>query len=621
MMTLKKFRVTGFRSINDSGWIDCDDVTTLVGMNEAGKSNVIIALWKLHPARESDEGKIEPLHDMPNKYYAEWRNEPEKHTFISVRFELDNDIKDKLSAMCEYDISEVHYTEITRNFNGGYTVSFLTTAEGHSAKFSDNADARQLAVNEMPSFVYYSNYGNLDAQIYLPHTVKLLKGEKLPGFDNPAKVRTLRVLFEFVNLKAEEILELGKDPAATTQVIKNGMPQQTKTLSQDDITQITKKKEERTTLLNSASFKLTEQFASWWKQGDYTFRLQADGDFFKIWVSDSVRKEEIELERRSTGLQWFLSFFLVFLVESQSAHKGTILLLDEAGLTLHPMAQKDLVAFFENLSHNNQIIHTTHSPFLVDTSNIDRVKAVFVDKEGYTVVSDNLREADDNLNEKSVYAVHAALGLSVSDILLNGCQPIIVEGTSDQFYLNAIKLHLIKEGKLKPSNELIFMPSGGCKSKGVSAITSLVSGRNEELPFIILDSDNTGNSAKKELEGKLYSDCKEKLLSVATFVGFDGSEVEDLIPVELLSVQLNKWFGSSDDDFVPDETKPVVPQIEAFARDNSFELPTGWKVVLAKNVKAQLMKGKIEIPDAVVSKWVLLFGNFIAKPKITRKRN
>ena len=37
MMTLKRFRVTKFRSIMDSGWIDCDDVTSLVGINEAGK--------------------------------------------------------------------------------------------------------------------------------------------------------------------------------------------------------------------------------------------------------------------------------------------------------------------------------------------------------------------------------------------------------------------------------------------------------------------------------------------------------------------------------------------------------------------------------------------------------
>ncbi len=42
----------------------------------------------------------------------------------------------------------------------------------------------------------------------------------------------------------------------------------------------------------------------------------------RIWVSDDKRPEEIELEGRSTGLQWFLSFYLVFLVESADAHAG-----------------------------------------------------------------------------------------------------------------------------------------------------------------------------------------------------------------------------------------------------------------------------------------------------------
>lgn len=61
-MKLDRFRVTHFRSIINSGWIDCDDVTTLVGINESGKSNVLLALWKLNPARG---GQIDPLHDLP----------------------------------------------------------------------------------------------------------------------------------------------------------------------------------------------------------------------------------------------------------------------------------------------------------------------------------------------------------------------------------------------------------------------------------------------------------------------------------------------------------------------------------------------------------------------------
>jgi hypothetical protein len=49
-MEMTKFRVTNFRSINDSGDITIDKVTALVGRNESGKSNLLLALSSLNPA-------------------------------------------------------------------------------------------------------------------------------------------------------------------------------------------------------------------------------------------------------------------------------------------------------------------------------------------------------------------------------------------------------------------------------------------------------------------------------------------------------------------------------------------------------------------------------------------
>ena len=189
--------------------------------------------------------------------------------------------------------------------------------------------------------------------------------------------------------------------------------------------------------MQSASTSLTDKFRNWWKQGEHRFRLEADGDHFRIWVSDDRRTEEIELEGRSTGLQWFLSFYLVFLVESQEGHAGAILLLDEPGLSLHPLAQKDLTDFFDGLAEDN-LMYTTHSPFLVDSDHLERVKAVYVDKSGKTAISSNLRAVEgDQAQGRSIYPVYAALGLSVSDTLLQGANTVLVEGPSDQTYLTA----------------------------------------------------------------------------------------------------------------------------------------------------------------------------------------
>jgi predicted ATP-dependent endonuclease of OLD family len=63
-MRLLRFRVTKFRSVDDSGWIEMDAVTALIGTNESGKTNLLLPLWKLNPAKD---GKISPTSDYPRK--------------------------------------------------------------------------------------------------------------------------------------------------------------------------------------------------------------------------------------------------------------------------------------------------------------------------------------------------------------------------------------------------------------------------------------------------------------------------------------------------------------------------------------------------------------------------
>src|SRR5689334_14226737 len=49
-MHLDLFRVTNFRSIQDSGEVLVSQITALLGRNESGKSNLLRALASLNPA-------------------------------------------------------------------------------------------------------------------------------------------------------------------------------------------------------------------------------------------------------------------------------------------------------------------------------------------------------------------------------------------------------------------------------------------------------------------------------------------------------------------------------------------------------------------------------------------
>lgn len=692
-MKLIKYRVTNFRSVKDSGDIEAGDVAALIGVNESGKTNLLLPLWKLNPARE---GEIQPTSDYPKTMFADIRAKPEEFRFITADFDASS-LRDQLSALTKLDVEQLDVVRVGKYFNGAYDVSFpryipkttiaasdikneltalATTVEQTDALKSeeslrltvvgtvralaesigqdwaiddlnvaikslkkllpdqpaktstivprtqqtidvltewlsqisspapeDTDKVRDLVLKELPKFVYYSNYGNLDSEIYLPHVVQNLQRKDL-GAKEAAKARTLRVLFSFVRLRPKEILELGRDFEDSNN--QNRQP------TADEIAEIAERKRERSILLQAAGTTLTKEFKSWWKQGDYRFRFEADGDHFRIWVSDDRRPEEVELENRSTGLQWFLSFYLVFLVESQGDHQNAILLLDEPGLSLHPLAQRDLSAFFDGLTKTNQILYTTHSPFLVDPDRLDRVRKVYVAEDGSTESSPNLRQSGaDPAQAGAAYAVYSALNLNVAESLLLGCLPVVVEGPSDQHYLTMIKALLIGAGKITPRRELVFPPAGGTKTLRITA--GVLTGRDETLPVVLLDGDHMGARMAAELNTSLYKGEEKKVISTDEFAGFKGSELEDLVPHQRFVDTVDRVLRAPEQQFseVASIGTPIVPQVETWAKRGGIELPPGWKVEVAKRVKAILLsKGIGDVEHDLIERWVQLFARF-----------
>ncbi|GHU86509.1 hypothetical protein FACS1894153_3730 [Bacteroidia bacterium] len=715
-MKLIKFKVENFRSVENSDWVKAEDVTCLVGTNESGKTNLLIALWKLNPANNEP---IIPLDDYPRKKYHDYEQTEGKEIFISAEFEADTKTASSLSEKSGWHEDLMKHVIVKRKYNEEYVYEFVknqldsidksylvdllnnvlqkynsselpnkedaetnqniinfTNAELSKISAKNNVlnkqdvidiktnfttfieanykrkvnlnsffdtnlfpkldkiiaafDANGITVSDeckkiikakLPKFVYYSDYGNLDSEIYLPHVIENF-GRKDLGERERAKSRSLKVLFEFVNLSPEQILELGKEayPEHIIEYTTNYYGQQTKTkdiieeAKEVDIETESKKKREREILLQSASTSLTTKFKEWWKQGEYKFRFQADGNHFRIWVSDDKRPEEIELEGRSRGLQWFFSFFLIFLVESKDSHSNCILLLDEPGISLHPMAQIDLINFFNSLSKENQLIYTTHSPFLVSPNNLSGVHAMYIGDKGESVVSPDLR-SNKKIAEKSIYPIHAAIGITVSETLLYGCQPVLVEGISDQIYLQLIKKYVLSQGKYINDKEIVFIPTGGVK--GMSPVIKILCGRENDLPFVLLDSDKPGLEKQKQLTNGLYADAKDKVLSISTFIKDGEYEIEDLMPIEELARTFSKQYRSvnseEDFDYSFDRTQPIVNQMETFAKENGYRLTEGWKVDLAKECQKSFDRILDKTSDELKNSWVTLFD------KITNK--
>jgi len=699
---LERYKVYNFRSIEESDWIDVADNSCLVGTNEAGKTNLLIALWKLNPANNEP---IVPLDDFPRHLYSNYK--ADKHSedvFIAADFILEDEIQKEFSSALQCDIEQIKKVLVRRMYNGKYYITFpyskidsfpsdriISLIDGFKAELKTNEnyikEAEELKVlitkyfedlkeetkkesvsksdienlilktnnlieeyfgkkknlpeifnakfiskleffinafdgkpiittkevcervlKVIPKFVYYSDYGNLDSEIFLPRVIEDFKREDLSESAR-AKVRTLDVLFKYVRLSPTEIFELGNDQKVivkTLDAYNREVSSVEQELTEEEITEWADKKRERGILLRSAATQLTQSFRKWWLQGNYLFDFEADGNHFRINVSDTLRPEPIELEGRSRGLQWFFSFFLVFLVETKEGHSNTVLLLDEPGLSLHPIAQYDLAKFFKKLSEDNQLLYTSHSPFLVDMDNLANVKAVYVDSEtGRTKISSNLRYNETDA-EKSIYPIHAALGLTVSDTLLLGCLPVLVEGVSDQIYLSLIKRYLIGKGKLQYSKEIVFIPTGGVK--GMGPVSKLVSSREDKLPFVLLDSDKTGKEYFKQLSNGKYKDEKNKLLEVAQFLTDDEFEIEDLIPAKSIIQLIDRMYRAEQyfDDFYQKDI-PIVNQIEAWIKKNNLTLKEGWKVELARGLQNRFEKEFEKVDEKIEAIWSNVF--------------
>lgn len=421
--------------------------------------------------------------------------------------------------------------------------------------------------SELPVFIYFENYGILDSAVYLPRFLEDLQA----GPDEP-RARTINAMFKHVQLTAKEISDLGREEAEEAKVA--GQPGTPEMIARDQ-----ERKELRSVKLNSASLDISKKFSKWFGQRRHKIRYQADGSYFRIWVSDDRRPDvDIELESRSKGFQWFFSFYLVFLVESDEGHKDAILLLDEPGLHLHPTAQQELMAFFETLSEDNPLIYTTHSPFLIDGERIHRTRPVTEDETGHSRISVDTWPQD----RETIFPLQAAAGYAMVRGLFQHRKNVLVEGMSDYLYLHALNLHCHALGRQGLPEDIYITPCGGAKL--VSHIASLFLGQ-EVRPVVLLDGDDAGRARRDALMKKLYAGHEKAVLMLSDVLGQDECETEDIIGeatiLPVLKDVVEKKISLNQDDR---EKSSLVDQIKSAAERHGVELPDGWKPEVARQI-------------------------------------
>jgi len=372
--------------------------------------------------------------------------------------------------------------------------------------------ALNLLRNRLPVFVLFSNYFRVRPLIHLDHLATRVEQKLL---DDAQYDYGNQCLLKLLGFTARELSNLGKaaEPAATD------VEAQKKYRDQLD---------NRSYQLNAASVRLTDQIVKVWNPNPERaeasrLRITADGQYLKVVVEDGLGVE-IELDQRSEGFQWLVSFFVVFFSETEDKHSNAILLLDEPGMSLHALKQRDFRTTISMLSESNQTVYTTHSPFLVGPNELDLVRVVeMADRKVGTKVHTTVTAAD----PAALLPLQEALGYDLAQSLFAQQRNLILEGLTDFWYLEATS-ELLRLGGVADLNDKIALISANAASKVVYFATILIA-HNLKVAAL-LDSDNAGDQAATQ-EVLVHRLGAKRILRTMDFTAPPRpmAEIEDLL--------------------------------------------------------------------------------------------
>ena len=512
-MILKSFQVRKYKNVRCSGEVTLDDeATCLVGKNESGKSALLQALYRLNPVATGHPDAFVALRDYPRRHYAQERDRVPATRPITATFELDDEDLCTVEEAHGPGVLDSRLVTVSRTYENELVVEFdcaeegyaETEGEGDEDEFGraawqeiEGADAllaelpsaggrtdwrprpppspdgrpsrtgiRQTIEGLLPSFLLFDEYSVMSGRVSIP---------RLRTGGGSALTPSERTTLALVQLADMDLSDFTRDEY-----------------------------EARKASLEAAANQLTEEVFTYWSQNrslsvefdvDFDRTPDGDGPFFELRVRNHRHGITLNFSERSHGFTWFFSF-LATLSELRDS-KRMILLLDEPGLGLHASAQRDLLRFIdERLTRRHQVVYSTHSPFMVASGRLERVRTV-EDRDGEgTLVS---REFLDHSSDTRI-PLQAAFGHELVRVLPAGPGTLLVRGPSDHVYLTAMSGHLEAQGRSYLDPRWTIVPVGGLA--GVSAFVGLLGTRSNVAVMADVGGDGGGGGSTDSPAGR-----------------------------------------------------------------------------------------------------------------------
>ena len=588
-----------------------DDITVLVGMNESGKTSILECLAKTNYFETDEKFKFNQTLDYPRKELKSINKSDENPNAIICKYKLSKQLidfiehllgkgtwqgKDEITVTSSYKdgatlISgvSINFEAFLKHFNlsgisenlknelkSTLTISefdeLLTRFPEESEKleplkkyffksstwntFIERYVYTSLIKRHLPKFIYYDEYYQLPSRIVLENFLD-------EGVELSDDLKTAKALLDLADININDIINTDDFEDFIAEL------EATEALISDTLFQYWSANQD----LN-IEFKIDKRTATAQRHVNTNYGNATTVDtnivehVLDIRVKNSKTRVSLPLQNRSKGFNWFFSFLVWFNKIQADSNSKYILLLDEPGLNLHATAQADLLRFLESLVDKYQVIYTTHSPFMVETTKLNRVRTVFSDSDS-SIVSDSIQQKDPN----TLFPLQAALGYDIAQNLFISKKNLLVEGVSDLLYLTTISEYLNANNRTGLNEDITIVPTGGLDK--VASFISLLRGSKLSI-FCLLDSFTDQKS-----QARFDSLTIQKIISDKNIKFFHDyldnrkkADIEDIFTVDeylqLFNISLSSTYTEIKVEELSTEIEDILSRINKVIKKSRF---------------------------------------------------
>lgn len=383
-MRLAQVQIREYKSNRASNPFAVGDVTCLVGKNEAGKTALLEALYRLNPIR-SAEGTFSITDDYPRGHVEDYRQAVESgERSPAVVIEADFTLDSEEVAAIEGEFGRGVLAPAPQvRASKGYANQLLVRVYLNESVAVTHLLGRVDLPPEVRERARKATTLKALAQALASFTAGAEEGNRLAESESSRQFRTeldsytrtslsdyvwskhLQARFpqflyfdEFYQMEGQVNIQQLKERETTRTLKASDLPMlgllELSRLRLDDLI-AARNTQEVINKLEGTSNHLSRQILKYWSQNKHLWirfdmrqGLREDPEEMReginLWglVFDSAHQVTIRLGSRSRGFIWFFSF-LAYFSRHRKAQRPLILLLDEPGLFLHASAQADSI--------------------------------------------------------------------------------------------------------------------------------------------------------------------------------------------------------------------------------------------------------------------------------------